>query len=48
MRTDNGLEGWGETSTLAGNYLPAFTGGTRAAIEELAREIIGEDPATFR
>ena len=42
--TDSGLEGWGETSTLAGNYLPTFTGSTRASIAELSPYLIGEDP----
>lgn len=42
--TDNEMEGWGEVSTLAGTYLPTFTGGTRAALQELAGGIIGLDP----
>ncbi|MER9604359.1 mandelate racemase/muconate lactonizing enzyme family protein [Mesorhizobium sp. M0243] len=41
---DNEMEGWGEVSTLAGTYLPSFTGGTRAAIQELAEGLIGLDP----
>ena len=47
MRTDDGLEGWGETSTLAGNYLPSFTGGVRAAVGELAPLLIGQDPCNI-
>lgn len=42
--TDDGFEGWGETSTLGGTYLPAFTSGTRAALAELAPLLIGLDP----
>ncbi len=42
--TDAGLEGWGENATLAGTYLPAFTGSTRAALQELAPLLIGQDP----
>jgi L-alanine-DL-glutamate epimerase-like enolase superfamily enzyme len=44
LLTDDGLEGWGEVSTLAGTYLPSFTDGTRAAIQELASALIGLDP----
>lgn len=43
LRTDDGLEGWGESSTLAGTYLPAFTEGTREAIRVMAPALIGED-----
>jgi len=45
--TDNGLEGWGETATLAGTYLPTFYGSTRAALAELAPQLIGEDPCNI-
>jgi L-alanine-DL-glutamate epimerase-like enolase superfamily enzyme len=41
----DGREGWGEVATLAGTYLPAFTGSARAAIERLAPELIGVDAA---
>jgi len=44
LRTDDGLEGWGETSTLGGTYLPSFTGGTRAALRDLAQAVVGLDP----
>lgn len=43
IRTEDGLEGWGESSTLAGTYLPAFTEGTREAVKVLAPELIGRD-----
>jgi len=45
--TDNGLEGWGETATLAGTYLPTFYGSTRAALAELAPQLIGQDPCNI-
>lgn len=45
--TDNGLEGWGETATLGGTYLPTFTGSTRSAIKEIAPSLIGADPTNI-
>ncbi|MFD2249506.1 L-alanine-DL-glutamate epimerase-like enolase superfamily enzyme [Pseudochelatococcus lubricantis] len=47
LRTNTGLEGWGEASTLGGTYLPAFAGGTRTAIREIAPTLIGLDPANI-
>jgi L-alanine-DL-glutamate epimerase-like enolase superfamily enzyme len=44
LRTDDGVEGWGETSTLGGSYLPSFASGTRAALRDLAQAVIGVDP----
>lgn len=44
VTTDTGLEGWGEACPLTGAYLPAFTGGIRAALDELAPPLIGVDP----
>ena len=44
VRTDDGLEGWGEVATLGGTYLPAFTAGTRAALRDLAAVVLGLDP----
>lgn len=44
LLTDDGQEGWGETATLSGTYLPTFTGSTRAALSELAPHLIGLDP----
>src|ERR687896_1344606 len=44
VTTDGGLEGWGESCPLAGTYLPAFAGGVRAALAELAPPLIGQDP----
>ncbi|MBX3567787.1 MAG: mandelate racemase/muconate lactonizing enzyme family protein [Rhizobiaceae bacterium] len=47
IRTDAGIEGWGESSTLGGTYLPAFAGGTREAIRVLAAALIGLDPTNL-
>lgn len=44
VTTDDGLHGWGEACPLTGTYLPAFTGGVRAALAELAPVLIGADP----
>ena len=44
ITTDDGLVGWGEACPLTGVYLPAFTGGVRAALAVLARALIGADP----
>jgi len=44
---DDGREGWGETATLAGTYLPTFYGSTRAALIELAPLLISEDPCNI-
>lgn len=44
VRTDDGLEGWGESSTLGGTYLPAFAEGTREGIRVMAPSLIGLDP----
>lgn len=44
IETDDGVEGWGETATLGGTYLPTFAGATRAALHELAPHLIGADP----
>ncbi|NNF65456.1 MAG: mandelate racemase/muconate lactonizing enzyme family protein [Acidimicrobiia bacterium] len=42
--TDNGFVGWGEGCPWGSTYLPAFPGGLRAAIAELAPTVIGLDP----
>ena len=44
ITTDDGLQGWGEACPLTGTYLPAFTGGVRAALAELAPVLVGADP----
>lgn len=43
--TDDGHEGWGESSTLGGTYLPAFAEGVRTGVRVLAEELIGLDPS---
>jgi cis-L-3-hydroxyproline dehydratase len=47
VTTDDGLEGWGEACPLAGTYLPAFTGGVRAALAVLAPALLGADPCNL-
>jgi L-alanine-DL-glutamate epimerase-like enolase superfamily enzyme len=47
IRTDVGIEGWGENSTLGGTYLPSFAEGTREAIRVLATALIGLDPTNL-
>ncbi len=44
LETDSGLQGVGEMAPLGAFYDPAFAGGARAALEELAPLLIGEDP----
>ncbi len=44
METDAGTVGWGEGCPWGSTYLPAFPGGIRAGLEELAPQIIGHDP----
>lgn len=44
VRTDDGLEGWGESSTLGGTYLPAFAEGTREGVRVMAPALLGLDP----
>lgn len=44
LRTDEGIDGWGEACPLGGTYLPAFPEGIRAAIHEMAPHLIGQDP----
>ncbi len=43
IRTADGLEGWGESSTLGGTYLPTFAEGIRAAVQVMAPSLIGMD-----
>ncbi|WP_338811431.1 mandelate racemase/muconate lactonizing enzyme family protein (plasmid) [Agrobacterium leguminum] len=45
--TDEGIEGWGESSTLGGTYLPAFAEGTREGIRAMAPSLIGMDPTNL-
>jgi L-alanine-DL-glutamate epimerase-like enolase superfamily enzyme len=47
MRTDAGITGWGEITTLGKTYLPTFPEGIRAAIRDLATALIGHDPTNL-
>ena len=42
--TDSGVSGYGEVCPLGPFYLPAYAGGVRAGIAELAPHLIGWDP----
>lgn len=42
--TDEGIYGWGEVCPWGSSYLPAFPGGVRAALMEMAPQLIGCDP----
>ena len=44
VETDDGAVGYGEVCPLGPFYLPAYAGGVRAGIVELAPHLIGEDP----
>jgi len=44
VETDTGLVGYGEVCPLGPFYLPAYAGGVRAGLRELAPHLIGQDP----
>ncbi|MGW7771511.1 mandelate racemase/muconate lactonizing enzyme family protein [Pseudomonas machongensis] len=44
VRTDEGIDGWGEITTLGKVYLPVFPEGIRTALKELGAMLIGVDP----
>jgi len=44
IRTDTGLEGWGESTPFGPNYIAAHALGVRAGIAEMADMLIGRDP----
>jgi L-alanine-DL-glutamate epimerase-like enolase superfamily enzyme len=44
IETDAGIAGHGEVCPLGPVYLPAYAGGVRAGLAELAPALIGEDP----
>ncbi|WP_458524718.1 mandelate racemase/muconate lactonizing enzyme family protein [Onishia taeanensis] len=44
LTTDEGLTGYGEVCPCGPSYMPAFSGGLPACLEELAPHVIGEDP----
>ena len=44
LETDDGIFGWGEVCPIASTYQPEHALGVRAAIEEMASGLIGQDP----
>lgn len=42
--TDEGIDGWGEITTLGKVYLPTFPEGIRTALKDLGAALIGTDP----
>ncbi|NET03348.1 MAG: mandelate racemase/muconate lactonizing enzyme family protein [Symploca sp. SIO2B6] len=44
VQTSDGVVGWGESCPFGKSYLPAFAGGIRAGMAELAPVLIGENP----
>ena len=44
IETNNGLIGWGEGCPFGSAYLPAFAGGIRAGICEIAPALLGQNP----
>ena len=44
IETDSGITGWGEGCPWGVTYLPAFGGGIRAGLVELASVLLGQDP----
>ena len=44
LRTDEGLDGWGEITPLGSTYLPTFAEGTRTVLRFLAPHLLGLDP----
>ena len=47
LKTDEGLQGYGEVCPLGPFYLPAYSAGARAGIGELAPHLIGQDPTAI-
>lgn len=44
VSTDNGIEGWGESTPFGSTYIAAHAGGTRAALALLGPALVGMDP----
>jgi L-alanine-DL-glutamate epimerase-like enolase superfamily enzyme len=44
LRTDEGIDGWGEITPLGSTYLPTFAEGIRTALRFLAPNLMGLDP----
>jgi len=47
VRTDEGVDGWGEITTLGSTYLPIFPAGLRAALKILSQGLLGIDPTNI-
>lgn len=44
LETDTGLQGWGDSVPWGSNFVDAFAKGVRAGLDELAPQLIGQDP----
>ena len=44
LRTDDGVDGWGEITPLGSTYLPAYAEGVRTALLFVGPELLGQDP----
>ena len=42
--TNNGIEGWGESTPFGSTYIAAHAKGVRAGIDDIAPHLIGQDP----
>lgn len=47
LRTDEGLEGWGEITPLGSTYLPTSPNIVRAGLAEILPQVIGLDPTNI-
>ena len=47
LRTDKGIDGWGESTQLGGTYLPTSAAMTRSSLEDLLPYLIGADPTNI-
>lgn len=47
LRTDDGLEGWGEITPLGNRYLPTNWAEVRASLRLMAPALIGKDPTNL-
>ncbi|NND83221.1 MAG: mandelate racemase/muconate lactonizing enzyme family protein [Gammaproteobacteria bacterium] len=44
ITTDQGIEGWGESTPFGSTYVAAHAAGVRAGIDEIAPHLLGQDP----
>ena len=47
IKTDQGIEGWGESTPFGASYIGQHAGGVHAALSSLAPALIGMDPRQF-